>query len=89
MLAAAASELKRAIDSKSDTCVVVDCDCDGYTSSAILINYLYDLDPEFTENHVHYYMHEGKQHGLSDCMDWIEDVGPSLVITPDAGKICA
>ena len=86
LLAAAASVLKRAIDSQSDICVVVDCDCDGYTSSAILINYLYDLDPDFTENHVHYYMHEGKQHGLSDCMDWIEDISPSLVIIPDAGS---
>ena len=86
LLAAATSALKRAIDSQSDTCVIVDCDCDGYTSSAILINYLYDLDPDFTENHVHYYMHEGKQHGLSDCMDWIEDIRPSLVIIPDAGS---
>lgn len=86
LLAAAALELKRAIDSQSDTCIVVDCDCDGYTSSAILINYLYDLDPDFTENHVHYYMHEGKQHGLSDCINWIEDINPSLVIIPDAGS---
>ena len=86
LMAAAALELKRAIDSQSDTCVIVDCDCDGYTSSAILINYLYDLDPDFTENHVHYYMHESKQHGLSDCMDWIEDIEPSLVIIPDAGS---
>lgn len=86
LLAAAASALKQAIDSQSDTCVIIDCDCDGYTSSAILINYLYDLDPDFTENHIHYYMHEGKQHGLSDCMDWIGDIGPNLVIIPDAGS---
>jgi single-stranded-DNA-specific exonuclease len=31
-------------------------------------------------------MHEGKQHGLQDCMDWIEDIGAGLVIIPDAGS---
>ena len=28
---------------KNSIAVVVDCDCDGYTSAAILINYIYDL----------------------------------------------
>lgn len=86
LLKGAATALKETIDKEKDICVVVDCDCDGYTSSAILINYLYDLAPAFTENHVHFYLHEGKQHGLSDCFDWIEDMGPSLVIIPDAGS---
>ena len=86
LLKSAATALKETIDKEKDICVVVDCDCDGYTSSAILINYLYDLAPAFTENHVHFYLHEGKQHGLSDCFDWIEDMGPSLVIIPDAGS---
>ena len=86
LLAFAAEILRRTINNNDDICVIVDCDCDGYTSSAILINYLYDIAPEFTENHVHYYMHEGKQHGLSDCIDWINDIGPTLVIVPDAGS---
>lgn len=38
------------------------------------------------KDHVFWYMHEGKQHGLNDCMDWIEDIGPDLVIIPDAGS---
>lgn len=46
--------------------VIVDCDCDGYTASALLINYLYDLFPAWVENNVDWFMHEGKQHGLSD-----------------------
>lgn len=66
--------------------VIVDCDCDGYTSSAVLINYLHDLAPAYTENHVHWYHHEGKQHGLQDSIDWIEDIGADLVIIPDAGS---
>ena len=86
LLEDAAATLLITINNEEDTCVIVDCDCDGYTSAAILINYLYDCYPEYTENHVHWYMHESKQHGLSDCMDWIEDIGPSLVLIPDAGS---
>lgn len=75
------------ISSDSDICIVVDCDSDGYTSAAILINYIYDLTSEkYIDNHVSWYMHEGKTHGLSDCMDWIEDANPDLVIIPDAGS---
>ena len=75
------------ISSDSDICIVVDCDCDGYTSSAILINYIYDsTSEEYIDNHVSWYMHEGKTHGLSDSFDWVEDIGPDLVIIPDAGS---
>lgn len=86
LLEDAAATLLITINEEEDICVIVDCDCDGYTSSAILINYLYDCYPEFTEKHIHWYMHEGKQHGLSDCMDWIGNIGPSLIIIPDAGS---
>jgi len=86
LLEDAAAAVRIAIDREDDVCIVVDCDCDGYTSSAILINYLYDLAPAWTETHVSWYMHEGKQHGLSDAMEWIEDMGPGLVIIPDAGS---
>lgn len=86
LLEDAAATLLITINNEEDICVIVDCDCDGYTSSAILINYLYDFNPDYVKNHVSWYMHEGKQHGLSDCMDWIEDMNPSLVIIPDAGS---
>lgn len=85
LLKFAAIQVHAAIDTNKEVCVVVDADCDGYTSSAILINYLYDLNPVWVENHVHWYMHTGKQHGLADCMDWIEDMGAELVIVPDGG----
>lgn len=42
----------------------VDSDCDGYTSAAIFLNYLYKLFPFYTKNHVIYRLHEGKEHGL-------------------------
>ena len=46
LISAAALVLKTVKDQKQ-TVVVVDCDCDGYTSSAILINYLHDLFPSY------------------------------------------
>jgi len=54
VMAAAASELKRAIETKTDICVIVDSDCDGFSSSAILINYIYDISPKYIEEgHLH------------------------------------
>ena len=44
--------------------IQIDSDCDGYTSSAFLINYLNSLFPGFTQNNIYYRVHEGKQHGL-------------------------
>lgn len=81
--------IKQALELMGETCIIVDCDCDGYTSSSILINYLHDLKSEWVENHVHWFMHEGKQHGLQDCMDWIEDINPQLILIPDAGRFTA
>lgn len=78
--------LKTTIDSNKDICVVVDSDCDGWTSSAILLNYIHSISSdEYSQNHVHWFMHEGKQHGLSDAMTWIQNINPALVIAPDGG----
>ena len=41
----AVSTLNLAIQHNQNVAVVVDCDCDGYTSAAILINYLYTIIP--------------------------------------------
>ena len=83
---AAVSALVSAINNNLDTLVLVDCDCDGYTAAAILINYLYDLFPAFVENHLKYYLHEDKTHGLSDCMDYIDMNDFKLIIIPDAAS---
>ena len=64
--------------------VVVDSDCDGYTSSALLINYLHDAFPSWTENKIKYFLHSGKQHGLSDCIDLAKNY--DLVILPDSSS---
>lgn len=44
-LKAAAFALIKTINNNDDAIIIVDADCDGFTSSAILINYLYDFFP--------------------------------------------
>jgi single-stranded-DNA-specific exonuclease len=75
--------LMDAIENKENCLIVIDADCDGFTSAALMANYLYDIEPEWVENHVTYFMHAGKQHGLADVV--VED-GVSLVLMPDAGS---
>lgn len=70
----------------ADVLVIVDCDCDGYTSAALLINYLYKLFPSWVINHLDWYMHDSKQHGLSDCIDFVLARNPMLVICPDSSS---
>ena len=65
--------------------VVVDCDCDGFTSSAIFINYLHDLFPTYVETKVDWFLHSGKQHGLSDLNKNIA-AEYGVIVAPDAGK---
>ena len=63
--------------------VQIDSDADGYTSSAVLINYLNSLFPGIAQNNISYRVHEGKQHGL--ILETIpKDV--KLVIAPDASS---
>ena len=70
-----------AILDEKEIYVLVDCDADGFTSAAIIINYLYKGYPERTDN-FHYILHTGKQHGLEDTVDQIPD--NCLVILPDS-----
>lgn len=93
-LKAAAALLIKTIQSDNQALVIVDADADGFTSSAILINYLHDLFPSWVENKLTYRVHDGKQHGLNDHMEWIlkvtsdpiDERNYSLVILPDAGS---
>lgn len=63
---------------------VVDADCDGFTSSSILWLYIKNIYPNVN---LSFTVHEHKQHGLDDKIEWIED-NPEwdLVIVPDAGS---
>lgn len=83
----AAGALINAISQGVKILVVVDSDCDGFTSAATLINYLYDQFPFLiTNNRLSWFIHNGKQHGLSDCVDYILTGGYGLVICPDASS---
>ena len=85
-LNAAAQTIIQHIFSKDKTLVICDCDCDGFTSAALLINYLYDLFPAYVETGLKWFVHEDKQHGLEDVMDYINQKDFKLVICPDASS---
>ena len=86
-LRAAAALALQTVKANKRMVVIVDCDCDGYTSAAILINYLYDIFPTYIQNNLSYYMHDSKQHGLSDCIDWLLTVDNlGLVWCPDSSS---
>lgn len=86
IMKSAAAALVGCIEANLNAAVIVDADCDGFTSSALLINYLYDVWPTWTTNHLTWYLHNGKQHGLSDYCDLLEKAHYDLVVIPDAGS---
>ena len=75
---------------ENNECVLfnVDPDVDGFTSSAIIINYLYDRFPDWATDHIGYILHNGKEHGLKDIIEEIFTDYPStkLVICPDSSS---
>ena len=78
-----AKMLIKHISQGSKVFIQVDSDCDGYTSAAILINYLNCLFPHFVQTNIYYRVHDEKDHGL------IEDTIPGdvkLVIAPDSSS---
>lgn len=82
----AVAAISKAVKNNSQALVIVDCDCDGYTSAALLINYLHIIFPTWVENNLEWIMHDGKQHGLNDHMNKILSGNYSLVIVPDGGS---
>lgn len=62
--------------------VMVDSDCDGYTSSALLLNYLNRICPSAIPN-ISYHLHDEKVHGID-----MDKVTPEtkLVVVPDASS---
>ena len=79
-----AQMLVRHINKGSKILVIVDCDADGYTSAATLINFLHRLFPSFVKSRLSYRLHEGKQHGILSSASVPDDIG--LVIAPDASS---
>ena len=78
----AATALIKTINANKNGIIVIDCDADGMTSAAILVNYLYKLFPSWVENNLKWIMHEGKQHGLEDVIDLVKN--SDLIFCPDS-----
>ena len=80
----AADRLLYHLNNRSKILFIVDADCDGFTSSSILWLYIKQIFPEAS---LEFTVHEHKQHGLDDKIDWISDEAKwDLVIVPDAGS---
>ena len=76
--------LRKAIDGGEKIGILVDADCDGNLSAALIVKFLL----RFTNN-LAYFFHVGKGHGLvqnkeEDIPQQILDSGVSLLIAPDS-----
>ena len=85
-----AQTLSKHIANNNRALIVVDSDCDGYCSSAIFLNYFNKLFPSWVQNRVEFFIHSGKQHGLSDVLQerlhTILEKQIKLVICPDSAS---
>lgn len=81
---AAAERLLYHLRKNSSILFNVDCDADGFTSSAILWLYIKHIFPDAD---LHFTVHTHKQHGLDDKINWLED-NPDydLVLCPDSSS---
>lgn len=79
----AASLLIKTLVHQEKIHIQVDSDCDGYTSSAVLLNYLHRVFPASVENLISYNLHSDKHHGIN-VKAIPEDV--KLIIVPDASS---
>lgn len=79
--------LSNTIKNDGKIALVVDADCDGYTSSAIFMNYFYKFEPAWAANNIVYFHHEGKEHGLNDLKKEIAtDKDIKLIVSPDGAS---
>ena len=71
------------LENNSKILFPIDCDADGYTSASVLWLYIKDIYPNAD---LHFTVHEHKQHGLEDKIDWILEQDYNLVVVLDAGS---
>lgn len=77
--------LKWAIETNWNILLIVDSDNDGFTSAAIIYQYIKKINKD---TNIIYRLHEGKQHGLEDHIDWIFEHSDEIdmVILPDSSS---
>lgn len=80
-----ANLLNNILDENKQILLIIDSDTDGYTSASIIYQYIKKIKPEAK---IKYRIHEAKQHGLEDHIEWILDNAEhiDLIIIPDAGS---
>lgn len=80
----AAEKVLEYVNNKAKILTIVDADVDGFTSSAIIYQYIKKLDKDAD---IDFILHEHKGHGLSDLIDDIINniEHYDLIIIPDAG----
>lgn len=59
------------------------CDVDGFTSSAILYQYIKQINPQ---KEIEFFLHKEKQHGLEDMWELLQEKEYSAILVPDAGS---
>lgn len=73
-----------AISSNKKICFIVDCDVDGYCSSAMLINY---INEKLNYKNMVWLLQSGKEHGLTqEMMNRIDEIECDLVILADSSS---
>ena len=79
----AAKRLLKALVYQERVYIQVDSDCDGYTSAALLLNYMHDIAPATVERNWTYGLHKAKLHGID-----IDNIPAetSLVLAPDSSS---
>lgn len=75
--------IKDTINNNLPYALIVDCDVDGFTSSTILYNYIKFLNPN---KEIEYFLHNGKQHGLEDMWEKLQEKEYCAILVPDAGS---
>ena len=71
------------IEKNSKIMIVSDGDYDGLSSASIMYQYL-TKDLRYPDESVHFYMHEGKVHGIPESA--VMERRPDLLIMPDASS---
>lgn len=76
--------LKSKCENNEHILIIVDSDVDGFTSAAIIYQYIKKIYPDIE---ISYLLHTGKQHGLQDHIDYLlENPIYGLVILPDSSS---
>lgn len=80
-----AAWLIKVLNEKGKILIVVDSDCDGFTSAAIMHQYIHRLNKGVE---IHYVLHHNKQHGLEDHIDNLMENKENydLIILPDSSS---